>query len=243
MKRTVATVASLAALAIVTATSSAYALELSNEMYVVASVGQATVVQTPMQIDNNTIIINSASSIRNLQSTQASAKRGYKLQLGYEFTPNFAIEGGYVDLGKTTYSATYGAQITTTNPVFSWWPKGPQTTTTSTLAGSASREAKITGWNVSGVGIYPINDQFSVFGKLGMINAKVKSSDAGAAFASGDDTTETKWKTTYGVGGTYNFSKSLGVRAEFERFSKLGDSQTTGAVDVNLLSLGLAGRF
>lgn len=231
--------ARLAGLAILMATSSAYALDLevAKEMYVVASVGQVTVVQTPMQIDNNNIASSSIANLASFASTQASAKRGAKLQLGYEFDPNFAVEAGYVDLGKTTYSATYATQIRYAIPGTRLTYIGPRTN------GSASREAKLTGWTVAGLGIYPINDQFSVFGKLGMIRAQVKATDAGGGFGAGEEINEAKWKVTYGLGGSYNYSKNIGIRAEWERFSKLGDAETTGSADVNMLSLGLVGRF
>ncbi len=235
MKRHIARLAGIAALLM---TSSAYALdlELANEMYLVVSVGQATVVQTPMQIDNNNILRRSTSNLSGLNSTQSSAKHGAKLQLGYAFNPNFAIEGGYVDLGKTTYEATYATQPGFLIPGTHLTYLGPRTN------GKASREAKITGWNISGLGIYPINETMSVFGKMGMIRAQIKTTDGGGLSAA-DDTNEAKWKVTYGLGGNYTFNENIGVRLEFERFSKLGSAETTGSADVNLLSLGMIGRF
>jgi OOP family OmpA-OmpF porin len=52
-----------------------------------------------------------------------------------------------------------------------------------------------------------------------------------------------KWKTTYGIGVSYNVSKTVAVRGEFERFLKLGDANTTGEGDVNLLSVGVVAKF
>jgi OOP family OmpA-OmpF porin len=247
MKYTVARFARTACFAgfpVLMAAAPVQALEMAKEMYVVASIGQSNIVHTPMQVSNNNIAVANLTSAAGaafptFSSTETSTKRGAKLQVGYQIDPNFAIEGGYVDLGKSTYSASHG--VTTSTPTYSWWPKGPQTKTTA--KGSSSREAKLTGWNVAALGIYPIDDRMSVFGKLGMIRAQVKTTDAGAGFNTGGSLSETKWRPTYGVGGNYSFNQNIGVRAELERFSKLGDASTTGSADVNLFSLGVVGRF
>lgn len=244
MKRTVAS------LAIFLATSSAYALEMDGEMYLVGTVGKSIMIHSPMQIDNNNIVSGSVNNLAALNSTQESDKHGFKLQLGYQLTPNFAIEGGYVNLGKTRYSANYTSQASITLPAWlfpTWLPaqiknqiqqqlRGPAST------GSASREAEISGWNLSGLGLYPINDKLSVFAKLGAIRSQIKTSDSGTAFGEGS-VTEASWKGILGVGANYAIDENLGIRAEFERFNKLGDKETTGTMDVNLLSVGVTGKF
>ncbi|MEN9357588.1 MAG: OmpA-like transrane domain, partial [Pseudomonadota bacterium] len=100
MKRSAATFALLAL------ASSAQALELTTDTYFVASIGQSNIIHTPLQNTNNDLILNSGLSIKNLQSTQDNVGGAFKLQIGYEFSPRWAIEGGYVDLGKTRYASS-----------------------------------------------------------------------------------------------------------------------------------------
>ena len=185
--------------------------------YGVGSVGRSSLENSSK---NNIDSALTSAGASGLSSSLDKHDTAYKLQLGYQFTPNWAVEGGYVDLGKFDYRANF-------------------------TGGSANGQAKATGWNIAGVGTYPINEQFSVFGKLGMIDAKVKENvfaSGPVGTASGSESA-TKWKANFGAGVTYNVSKNLGVRAELERFDKLGDNGKTGESNVNLLSLGVAYKF
>ncbi|MEY3201938.1 MAG: hypothetical protein RIR70_1488 [Pseudomonadota bacterium] len=145
---------------------------------------------------------------------------GYKLQVGYQFNPNFAIEGGYVNLGKFGYSA-------------------------SLTGGSGGGDAKVDGWNIGLLGTLPLANNFGVFAKLGTIDAKVKTRiyAVGTGGSGSIDESSTKWKTNLGLGGTWMVSKNLGVRLEYEEFWKLGDKDTTGESDVSMLSIGLSYHF
>ena len=111
--------------------------------------------------------------------------------------------------------------------------------------GSANASTKASGFNVAAVGILPVNESFSLFGKLGVIDGKVEEtvSATGPGGSANASEKTTKWKGNYGVGATYNINKQVGVRAEYERFSKLGDSNTTGTSDVDLFSLGAVFKF
>jgi opacity protein-like surface antigen len=60
--------------------------------------------------------------------------------------------------------------------------------------------------------------------------------------------TDLEW--TLGLGGQYNFTKSVGMRVEWERFFNVGSSpsnatagQTTGEADIDLISAGLVYKF
>jgi len=225
-------VALFAAFPVFAMTPSAHALEMATNFYVVASLGQSDIVNSTIQRDNDAIVWANLSNIKNntisnISSSRDKSEHGAKLQLGYQFDPNFAVEGGYVDLGKTNYLATY-----TLTPLF-----GTATRTSST------REVRMTGWNISGVGILPIDERFSLFGKLGMIRTQVKTTDSGAGFVTGGNYTHHKWRPTYGIGGKFAFNQNIGIRAELDRYDDLGESSTTGKADVNLWSLGVEGRF
>src|SRR3954447_2244619 len=69
----------------------------------------------------------------------------YRIFGGYKFHPNIAVEGGYSPLGETSSS----------------FPGGNVT-------------AEANAWDLVGVGIFPLGNNFSVFGKLGFYNAELK---------------------------------------------------------------------
>lgn len=217
--------------AITAAASSAQALELSDNMYLVATFGKSIKKHTPIQVDNDSAVkrgIPAGATNINISSTQTSSKNGYKLQLGYQLHENFAVEGGYVNLGDTEYNANYTYRTPTIQ------------------TGTASRTAKISGFNVALLGSHPINEDISVFAKAGGFYAQVKtdSSSAGAAPGLGNgDVNKTRWRGLMGVGANYRIDEDFGIRAEFERYNKLGDKASVGTIDINLMSVGLIGKF
>jgi OmpA-OmpF porin, OOP family len=148
----------------------------------------------------------------------------YKIQLGYQFNPNFAIEGGYVDLGGLTYKANV------TDGIFDY---------------NAKMDVEASGLNIAAVGILPLNDNFSLFAKFGFINAKVettvKVSSGGFSSSGSEDSTDLK--PMFGIGAAYSITDQLAIRVELERYSKLGDEDSTGEGDVDLLSGGILFKF
>lgn len=96
-----------------------------------------------------------------------------------------------------------------------------------------------TAWELVGVGSFPVADRFSLYGKLGFYRAenKVSSNIAGI---SGDKTTT---DLTFGVGVRYDFTRSMGVRAEWQRYSKVEAPSGLGDSDIDVLSIGLVVKF
>lgn len=135
---------------------------------------------------------------------------GFKVFGGYMFNRNFGIEGAYVDLGEVSYSGDFfGSPVT-------------------------GGKIEVTGFNIAALGSYPVNEQFSLFGKIGLLVWEAEASDTtgGVPFSAKTDGTD----ISFGLGVSYNFTRSLGVRAEWERF-KLDDA------DADLLSIGIVWRF
>jgi len=178
--------------------------------YVGASLGRSSI-----DVDTNKTVAAAVAAGYATAAVTATDLSGtaYKLFAGYKVNKNFAVEGGYTDLGKGSLS------VTTTGPVAS---------------GVASFEATV--WEVNAVGILPINENFSVFGKLGYHWDDAKTTGTGIfgnKDYSGDD-------FKFGVGAEYNINKNVGLRLEFERYSKIASSVGT---DVDVASLGMAYKF
>jgi len=144
---------------------------------------------------------------------------GYKLYGGYRFHRYFAVEGGYFNLGKFDFAAT--------------------TVPAGTLAGNV----KVHGLNLDLVGILPITDRFSAFGRVGAAYARTRDSFSGsgaaAAFSTSRSASDTNLKA--GVGIQYDFNYNLGMRLEAERY-RINDA-VGGTGNVDLFSIGLVYRF
>lgn len=95
---------------------------------------------------------------------------------------------------------------------------------------TATVEARTIG--VAGLGILPLGQQFELFGKLGIGNTKLKAT--GSGLATGLSDSDSGSDVLFGFGAAYNFTRNLGVRAEWER---LNDSE------LDIMSIGLQYRF
>ena len=134
----------------------------------------------------------------------------WKIFGGYMFNRHFGVEGAYVNLGAASYSGNFfGSPVT-------------------------GGKVEVTGFNVAALGSYPINEQFSVFGKIGLFlwDAEASDTTGGVPFSAKEDGTD----LSFGVGLGYNFTRNLGVRLEWEMFE-------AADADATLLSIGIAWRF
>jgi OOP family OmpA-OmpF porin len=165
---------------------------------------------------------DSGVAISNCKDTDTA----WKIFGGYQFTPNLAVELGYNDFGRISGDATL-------------------TLGGSGFTGNAKIEA--TAFELTGVGMLPLGHQFSLYGKLGLYYAETKASASltmttppftSASSSQSDNNTD----LTYGVGARYDFAKNFAVRAEWQRFSKVGSDQV-GKGDIDVLAIGALYRF
>src|SRR3954447_23334625 len=100
--------------------------------------------------------------------------------------------------------------------------------------------AEANAWDIVGLGIFPLGNNFSIFGKLGFYNAELKLGGA----ASGKKTTT---DLTYGIGGQYDLNRNLGLRVEWQRYSGVKAPDVAGGsggdTDIDVLSVGALWRF
>jgi len=140
----------------------------------------------------------------------------WKILGGYQFNRNFALEGGYVDFGKLSASGTVlGVPL------------------------SATYEADA--FEILAVGILPITDRFSLYGKAGLFRWDVdaRATAAGVTVTASDDGTD----FTFGAGLKYQFTKNVAGRFEIQRYNNVGERGTTGQSDVNVWSIGIQVKF
>ena len=139
----------------------------------------------------------------------------WKIFGGYMFNRHFGLEAAYVDLGELSYSGTFTDAFGTA-PV-------------------TGGKVEVWGFNISAIGALPVTEQFSVFGKIGLFfwEAEANDTTGGRPFSATDDGAD----LSFGVGLGFNFTRNLGVRAEWEMFQNISDA------DVSLISVGLFWRF
>jgi OOP family OmpA-OmpF porin len=131
---------------------------------------------------------------------------GFKVFGGYSFNQNFAVEASYFDLGEASGNFE-----------------------------DVSFDVGVSGFNVSAVGVLPLTDMFSLFGKLGYAfydldaHATIVGVGSGSASDSQSD-------LAYGVGASLGFAERWEARVEFEAIN-------VDNGDANMISVGGLYRF
>jgi OmpA-OmpF porin, OOP family len=139
---------------------------------------------------------------------------------GYKINRTFGVELGYIDFGEASASGTISG-----------------------VSVRATGEA--TAWDLAGTASFPVADRLSVFGKLGLYRAKteVRGTAAIAGFSATASDSESNTGLTFGVGGIYDFTRNIGVRVEWQRYNNIGGNRVGGKDDIDVLSIGVVGRF
>ena len=151
-------------------------------------------------------------------NTQDDRSSRFGLIGGYQFTPNWALEGGYADIGKFRYKYS------------------------SSTVGDARDATDASALNLAAVGLLPVFNAFSLVGKLGVARVQYNdsytydnSTAAGIAQYAPLGTAmtvrnanRTRTGFYYGLGLQYDFSKSVGLRGLYEDYGSQGSESPTG---------------
>lgn len=207
-------------------TSCVLAAPLANAegFYVLGSIGQSRINFDKLSrsdLDGAFESLGATVDSSNFDKTDT----GYKAQVGYQFNENFALEGGYIDLGSAAYKAHISAGAGSATTTFEWETKG---------------------WNLDALVTLPVTSGVSLFGKLGLIRAetKLKFSASGTGGSASDHESVTKTAPLLGVGVAYNFWQNFSVRGEYDHFFNLGDkNDVLDKLTVDLFSVGLSYQF
>ena len=159
--------------------------------------------------------------------TEDNSSNGYKLFGGYQLNRNFAIEGGYFDLGQFNYGLN----------------TSPAGTLNTFPLGTFASDTRVRGLNLDLVGMLPLSDQFSVFGRIGAAYAQSRGSFArtGTLPLNNVATNRNDTNVKVGLGLQYAITEALAVRAEIERYRISDPVRNRGNID--MASVGLVYRF
>jgi OOP family OmpA-OmpF porin len=165
------------------------------------------------------------------QSSSASfdlKESGYSFVVGYRFFDYFAVEGGYMDLGKATYhfEAT-GTQFNVASDAI------------------LNLKASTSGLTLSALGILPLSYRWEVFGRAGVLFASNDLSIFFQDIISGVSDRGNQRTTNFiaGAGVGFTLADIYTVRAEFQRIFGV-DAELLGVKDdVDQVTVGLTVRF
>lgn len=141
---------------------------------------------------------------KDFNSSSVALKEGgftWNVNAGYQFNQYFAVEGGY-----TSFADTHA-----------------------TLSGVTSNKITLDGFNANAKGIYPINEQFDLFGKAGVTRLTEKQSIGTGNTAL--KSTEKKWTPDLGVGAAYNVNDNVALTAQdIYTFKPKGSIPSTNSI-------------
>jgi OOP family OmpA-OmpF porin len=135
----------------------------------------------------------------------------WKIFGGLEVNEYISMEVGYADMGEVKYTGTK----------------------------TGTRD--VNGMTMQLVGTMALNEQFTLIGKggFGILHSDVKGNAALAGATLSKEDTDLEWML--GLGAQYNFTPSVGLRLEWERYFEVGgkDASSTGEADIDLITAGL----
>lgn len=138
------------------------------------------------------------------------ADTAWKAFAGYQVNQNFALELGYTNLGEVSGSA-----------------------------GGFNVDIESTAWEFVGLGILPLGNNFSFYGKAGLFRSET---DLTTNIPGVSEESESNTGLTFGVGAMLNVTRNVAVRAEWQRYQDVGGGDI-GEADVDVLSVGALFRF
>lgn len=148
-----------------------------------------------------------AASVGGTLSSCDDKDSTWKIFAGYRVSRNVAIEGTYIDFGEITADgSSFGVPF--------------------------RARADATGFGAAIVGIAPLSERFSLFGKFGLLvtEGDVFSTGAGGTFSdSGSDS-----GLHFGVGAMFDVTPAFAIRAEWEREDEN---------EIDLTTIGVQFRF
>lgn len=139
-----------------------------------------------------------------------------KLSAGFRFSPYWQAELNYLDLAKPALSPN-------------------------ALLAGVNQERRGRGLQLVGTGTLPLTQKFGLYGRLGAMHSTLESSCATNILtcAGSDHGTD----VSYGVGLRYDFTQTVSVKGEWERFRRFGGRDVVGDVDKNFFSVGVGFKF
>lgn len=161
-------------------------------------------------------------------STLEDSDTAWSLLFGYQFSPYFAVEGGYIDFGSYPFTLSGTAAVTT-----------------GTAPAGFGFEFETKGFPVAAVGVLPLGYLFELQGRAGIF---FSDTDATLTASLGNESIVSTLNGTatdffYGVGLSMNLGDTWSIRADWQQFKDVGDEDVTTETDIDMISLSLIYRL
>jgi OOP family OmpA-OmpF porin len=190
-------------------------------------------------------VIGVAAALITQSAAAQTAMSGFYVGagVGQSKAKDWCALGGFdsCDDKKTAWKIFGGYQFTPNFAVDAGYTKLGKFTAS---FGPETEEAKVTAWEASLLAGAPLVGGLSIFGRLGLYRASVEDVDNLFGTFKHDNN-----DFTYGLGLGYDVTRNLGVRAEWQRYNKVGGGETAlGAgvgqkSDVDVLGISALWRF
>lgn len=178
------------------------------------------------QVDDNLAAIFGSVGLEvvDASSTLDDSDTGFGLAGGYQVNDHFAFEFSYVDLGSIGYRGT-----------------GTVTDGVDQVAAEAIFESEADGPVLSVLGILPIGERFSVFGRAGWSLMNAKGSARITVDGVSDQASQSSQKSDlmFGAGMEYELTRHFAIRLGWDRYLDVATENVVGDTDADLYSLGV----
>jgi OOP family OmpA-OmpF porin len=152
---------------------------------------------------------------------------------GYRWTPNLALEIGYLQLGEVKYGSNDQILDVRESP-----PVPYQASTRTT--------AKLSALTLSALGVWPLTYEWEIFGRAGISFTETKWRTRLNVEGLGSDRfgdSKSNASLLAGVGMSYTFLDVYTVRGEYQRVFDAGNDDFVRESDIDLVSIGIAVSF
>ncbi len=178
-----------------------------------------------------------------------------RLAVGYQFSPNWAAELGYLQFGQQKSNLSMTSTVSTQIPEIGKkvdpltgmiipFYTGNTITTTETIQSKEAITINQHAFDIVGKGIYPVSDKFSVYGKAGMAYLTTTVKSDGKMQYQGKPVTELfskhNWAPEAGVGVTYDITPNMFIDTSFTHIHPIGKNKPA---NINFATVGLGYSF
>jgi OOP family OmpA-OmpF porin len=200
----------------------------TNGVYVTGQLGYA---QTGNELKVAPSMPSDESPSINIAKGKMANLAG-RFAIGYQFTPHWAVELGYLQLGqqKSNINAIYTTTTTGKAPIHK------EVTHLVTINQHA--------FDVVGKGIYPLSDKFNVYAKAGM--AYLVTTVKGDIIEDDDrhsiiaPIAKHNWAPEAGIGFTYNMTSNVFIDTSITHIQAIGKNKPS---NINFAAVGIGYSF
>ncbi|WP_258364266.1 outer membrane beta-barrel protein [Halomonas sp. LBP4] len=200
----------------------------------------------PLIADSHVIGCRPYRIARSSPDDRLSSNQEVSFGVGYQLTPNFAMELAYRDLGSARYETSNTVTFNHDGEIY--------------VGVSDFRneyESKV--FILRGVGMLPVTEKLTLEALLGVAHVRTKYSSGEVnegvevdslggygllTYSDSYDEKETGWSATYGLGASYAFTPTIAGYARWERVHDINtESPGWGSIKADSVSAGLRYHF